>query len=144
MEKNHRMKAQSFENHPHFPTKTVVAAVLSLLALVGFAINAFLHPGFESVALIALTLSVMVLVVISRTYTVRLQDRIIRVEMCLRLERLGKSAEFSRLSTPQLVALRFASDAELPGLVDRTLRDNLSLEQIKQAVTDWQPDDLRT
>ena len=123
---------------------TVVAALLSLVVLVGFGINAFRQPSFESVALIALTLAVMVLVVISRTYTVRLQDRIIRVEMCLRLERLGKSAEFSRLSTSQLVALRFASDAELPALVDRALRDDLNLEQIKRAVTDWQPDHLRT
>ena len=138
------MNTQTFDNHPHFPTMTVVAAVFSVLALLGFGVNAFRHPGFESVALIALTLSVMALVVISRTYTVRLQDRIIRVEMCLRLERLGKGGEFSRLSTSQLVALRFASDAELSGLVDRALRDDLNLEQIKQAVTDWQPDDLRT
>ena len=138
------MKTQTFDNHPHFPTMTVLAGALTILALAVLVLNVFRHPSLEGVALIALALAVFVLAGISRAYTVRLQDRIIRVEMCLRLERLGKGQEFSRLFTPQVVALRFASDAELPGLVDRALRDNLSLEQIKRAVTDGQPDHLRT
>lgn len=79
------MKAQTLDNHPHFPTMTVLAAALTILALVVFVLNAFRHPSLEGVGLIALALSVSVLAVISRTYTVRLQDRIIRVEMCLRL-----------------------------------------------------------
>ena len=84
------------------------------------------------------------LALISRAYTVRLQDRIIRLEMRLRLERLGKAFEFTRLTTPQLVALRFASDAELRDLVDRTLTENLALDQIKRSINDWQPDFHRT
>ena len=62
----------------------------------------------------------------------------------IRLERLGKGSEFTLLSTPQLVALRFASDAELPDLVDRAWKENLALVQIKRAVKDWQPDLHRT
>jgi len=84
------------------------------------------------------------LALISRAYTVRLQDRIIRLEMRFRLERIGRADEFARLTTPQLVGLWFASDAELPDLVDRALREDLSLDQIKRNVEDWQPDFHRT
>jgi hypothetical protein len=64
--------------------------------------------------------------------------------MRLRLERLGKTAAFTQLTTTQLVALRFASDAELPHLVDRTLAEHLDLNQIKRSILDWQPDFYRT
>jgi hypothetical protein len=83
-------------------------------------------------------------VVISRTYIVRLQNRIIRVEMMLRLERLGRGADFGKLSMAQIAALRFASDAELPALIGRAINERLTSDQIKRAVTDWQGDYFRT
>ena len=109
-----------------------------------FCFESFRHPSLQAFGLIALAFSAVVLALISRAYTVRLQDRIIRLEMRLRLERLGKAIEFERLTTPQLVALRFASDAELRDLVDRTLTENLALDQIKSSIDDWQPDFYRT
>jgi hypothetical protein len=138
------MKAQNFANHTYFPTMTPVAGFPAVTALLLFVFEAFRHPSLEVFALIALAFSAIVLALISRAYTVRLQDRIIRLEMRIRLERVGKGSEFTLLSTPQLVALRFASDVELPDLVDRTLNENLALVQIKRAVKDWQPDLHRT
>jgi hypothetical protein len=102
------------------------------------------QPTAQNLALICLAFSVIVLALISRAYTVRLQDRIVRLEMQLRLERLGGEHDFPRLSTAQLAALRFASNAELPGLLDRSLAENLTPDQIKRAVCDWQPDFYRT
>lgn len=123
---------------------TIMAGLPALLAL-GWMVYALIrNPTLENVALLCLAFSVMVLVSISRAYTVRLQDRIIRLEMRLRLERLGRAAEFSRLSTPQVVALRFAADAELPGLIDSALTKNLPPAEIKKAVSDWQADLHRT
>jgi hypothetical protein len=43
-----------------------------------------------------------------------------------------------------MVGLRFASDAELPALVDRTVREHLSRDDIKKAIKDWVPDFERT
>ncbi len=48
-----------------------------------------------------------------------------------------------RLSFSQLAALRFASDEELPGLIEKTLHDGLSADMIKKSVTNWMPDDMR-
>jgi hypothetical protein len=79
-----------------------------------------------------------------RQSALRLQDRIIRAEMRARLAHLGRHDAFARLSLPQLVALRFASDLELPALIDRVLTERLTPDQIKRAVTSWQPDLLRT
>jgi uncharacterized protein DUF6526 len=53
-------------------------------------------------------------------------------------------ANIHALTTPQLVALRFAADQELPGLVDRAVREKLSRDDIKKAITNWQADWERT
>jgi len=57
---------------------------------------------------------------------------------------LPQQAALGRLSTPQIVALRFASDAELPALLERADREQLSSDQIKKAIQNWRPDWDRT
>ncbi len=138
------MKTQNFANHIYFPIMTPAAGIPAIMALLLFGFEAFRHPSPQAFGLIGLAFSAIVLALISRAYTVRLQDRIIRLEMRLRLERLGKAFEFTCLTTPQLVALRFASDSELRDLVDRTLTENLALDQIKRSIKEWQPDFHRT
>lgn len=137
-------KIQNYKNHAHLPRLTQVAGIPALIAMVLVIVALVREPDLQGYALLCLTFSVLVLALISRAYTVRLQDRIIRLEMQLRLERLGLGSQFHRISTQQLVALRFASDAELPSLIDRAIRESLSGDQIKRAVTDWQPDLHRT
>ena len=137
-------QTQTYATHPHFPAPTSLAGLFGVVAFVLLVYGTFRAPTLQNVALVCLAFSVMVLVGISRLYTTRLQNRIIRLEMQLRLERLGRARDFARLSTPQLVGLRFASDAELPGLMDRALAENLTSDQIKRAVTDWQADWHRT
>lgn len=135
---------QTYANHAHRPVPTVVATLFAIVALGLFVAGATGRPWPLTAGLLSLTMSVLALVWISRVYIVRLQDRIIRLEMRMRLARLGREADFDRLSTPQIVALRFASDAELPALVDRALAERLTSRQIKQAVRSWQPDYHRT
>lgn len=135
---------QSYANHAHRTPLTTAAGFFAVLALAVFVERMTQWPWPLTIGLLCLTTSVVLLVLISRTYTVRLQNRIIRLEMRLRLARLGREADFERLTTPQLVGLRFASDAELPALVDRALAEGLTSRQIKQAVRNWQPDHHRT
>jgi hypothetical protein len=140
-----RRPAQGYANHAYRPVATAVAGSFVVLAL-SVAILIGLRGGSILVvlALVSLTFAVMTLVLISRSYTVRLQNRIIRLEMQLRLASLGRGDVFSRLSMPQVAALRFAGDAELPALADRAVQESLTADQIKRAVTDWQGDFFRT
>ena len=135
---------QNYKNHAHQPRQTTVAALFALAAFIMLVIAAVRAPSLQNIALVLLCCAVIVLVGISRSYTVRLQDRIIRLEMRLRLERMGRGGDFARLAHPQVIALRFASDEELPDLLDRALSERLSSKQIKEAVKDWQADWYRT
>ena len=135
---------QSYARHAHRPTQTAVAGLFGAVAFILFVVGLIRAPSVQSVALLCLAVSVMTLVAISRLYVVRLQDRIIRLEMQIRLERLGRSHLFPLLSTPQIIALRFASDAELPALADRASAENLTADQIKKQVREWQADLHRT
>ena len=135
---------QTYGSHVHRPRLTAGAGLFATLALALFIIEMRRWPSVLTFGLLCLTVAVMFLVVISRVYIVRLQDRIIRLEMRVRLARLGHEAQYDRLSTRQLVALRFASDAELPTLMQRALSENLTGRQIKEAIRDWQPDLYRT
>jgi len=99
------------------------------------------------IGLFGLTGAILTLLLISRAYTTALQDRIIKLEMRLRCASLltpSQQAIVARLPKPQLVALRFASDGELPSLVERADREQLTADQIKRAITNWLPDLDRT
>jgi hypothetical protein len=137
-------RTQNYANHAHQPRQTFIASLFGFSALGLLAVEAFKNPTLINLALVSLSLAVVMLVIMSRTYIVKLQDRIIRLEMRLRLERLGRGADFARLGHQQVVALRFASDDELPELIDRALTERLSAKAIKQAVKQWQPDWYRT
>ena len=139
--------AQSFESHAHHPVPTYIAAVCAIAAfvmLIGawqFSWSTF-YPG-----VVSLSLAVIALVSISRSYIVRLQDRIILLEMkvrCAELLPAGQDARLAELSPKQIVALRFASDRELGDLLDRAIRDKLPPKEIKRAITQWREDLLRT
>jgi hypothetical protein len=114
------------------------------MAMVVFAIVAARQPSLAALGMLSLSVGVAALVVISRVYVVSLQDRIIRIEVHGRLLRLGRDRDFERLTIKQITALRFASDAELPALLDKTLAENLTPDQIKRAVVNWQADHYRT
>ena len=141
------MAEQSFASHVHHPVPTYVASVFVLVALVT-GIGAWLL-GWQTleVAVVALACGATVLVTISRAYTTKLQDRIIMLEMTVRCAQVlgpSQSAQLAELTPKQITALRFASDAELGALLDRTVREKLPPREIKRAIKQWRPDYLRT
>jgi hypothetical protein len=137
-------ETQTYANHVHRPIGWTITAIFAVLALAGMVLFVLRTPSILTVALLMMASAVAGLVVLVRRYTTRLQDRIIRLEMRLRLSGLGREYDVTRLSVRQLVALRFASDAELGALVDRAVAENLTSDQIKRAITNWQADRMRT
>ena len=143
------MATQNYANHRHPPKTTGVGLLFLVLASVAFGLRWFEIGGRLTMALgvAGVLASVMVLLLISRMYTTALQDRIIKLEMRVRCATLlspAQQAALAQLAKPQLVALRFASDQELPGLLERAQLEHLSGEDIKKAIKHWVPDWDRT
>ncbi|HEV8580285.1 MAG TPA: DUF6526 family protein [Thermoanaerobaculia bacterium] len=104
-------------------------------------------PFFDRLLGAVAALALVLLSWYARTFPLRAQDRIIRLEEILRLERLLPAElkpRIGELRTGQLIGLRFASDEELPELtrmvLDKGIRDR---EEIKKLVRSWRPDYLR-
>ena len=138
------MPEQTYATHRYRPMFWLVAFLCGTFALVAMLALLIRQPSVLTVGLSLLALTGLFTLHLLRLFALRLQNRIIQLEMQVRLARLGKEADMPRLSLPQLIALRFASDAELPALMDRAIAENLTPDQIKRAVTSWQGDFLRT
>jgi Family of unknown function (DUF6526) len=138
---------QNFANHARFdpPFHFFILPVFAISLLVTI-VHLVMHPGLHSGWLVIFMLAASAAVLKMRLYALKVQDRLIRLEERLRLAILldeplrSKIREFSE---SQLVALRFASDAELPALAARTLAERLSKTDIKKAVQQWRPDEWR-
>jgi hypothetical protein len=140
------MAEQSFKNHAHRPTETGVLWLLAMVALV-LMVQQFRGAETRDWAIVVLTLAMFLVGWISRAYIVRLQDRIIMLEMKVRAAEVlpaGQDAALAKLTRQQIVALRFASDEELGALLDRAVRESLSPKDIKAAVRTWRADHYRT
>jgi len=119
-----------------------IAALCILLAL-WIVIRNF---SLSSLELLLLAIALMLAALRVRAYATKLQDRIIRLEERLRLAALvpeNLRARIPELSEGQLIALRFASDAEAPGLVQRALNDKMSKDDIKKAIVNWRAAEFR-
>ena len=144
-------KPQTLANHTrwdppyHFYVVPIfgLALILTLIHFFAHIAHGDIHDHIHSVLLILLAVAFLIWLVKTRFYALKVQDRVIRLEECLRLTQLLPDALRSRipeLTEGQLVALRFASDAEIPKLVERTLKENLSSADIKKAIQTWRPD----
>jgi hypothetical protein len=125
----------------HFIAMPIIGAHVALL-LYNLARAPSLAGLWNALVMIALFIALLS----SRWMALRVQDRLVRLEETLRLERLlpGRSADLERLTLGQLIGLRFASDAEVPHLVDRILAGELqTADDVKRAVQHWKPDHLR-
>jgi hypothetical protein len=144
------MATQTYATHRHPPKLTGIGFLFLVIAIVAFALRAYGIGGrreMMALGLFGLIACNLILLFISRRYTTALQDRIIKLEMRVRCASLltpSQQAILARLDKPQLIALRFASDAELPALLEQADREHLSADQIKRAIKNWLPDLDRT
>lgn len=104
-------------------------------------------PSVEATLAILTSIALIILAWYTRLFALTVQDRVIRLEMRLRLKELLPAAlqpRIRELTRGQLVALRFASDAELPELTEKVLRDQIhDRAAIKQMIREWEADHLR-
>lgn len=101
------------------------------------------HENFHAFLLILLALALLILLFKVRLYSLKVQDRVIRLEERLRLTQLLNEplrSRISELTEDQLCGLRFASDAEVAKLAERALNEKLSRKDIKKAIQDWRAD----
>jgi Family of unknown function (DUF6526) len=141
-------ESQSFANHvrivPGFHYGVVGALSLNFLWSL---VRLYRGPGLDALVGVITAAGLLGLLFYARLFPLRVQDRIIRLEMRLRLASVlppDLRARAGSLRTGPLVALRFASDAELPVLVRQVLDENLAdRREIKRRIREWQADHLR-
>jgi hypothetical protein len=139
---------QSYSNHTKWDPKFHFVVFPILLVNVFYRVYEMLESeiNFAMAWEIVVALALLILMFTVRIYALKVQDRVIRLEERLRLERLLPEASRSRigeLTEAQLIGLRFASDAELPALMEDVLKTQMGTKQIKQAIKNWRPDEFR-
>ena len=139
---------QSYKNHAKFvPPFHFFAFPIAAISAVSLTVHAINHASWDAVIAALMGWALLVMFFMSRIFALTVQDRVIRLEMRLRLRELlppdlqPRIHEFTR---NQLVAMRFASDRELPALARRVLDEKLAdRKAIKMLIQDWQADHLR-
>jgi hypothetical protein len=135
---------QTSANHGQLdPLFHFVVLPIFIFWVIGATIHFIRYPSYISGSFFVISVAALIAALKVRMYALKVQDRVIRLEERLRLNMLCSEPMRSRipeLNEDQLIALRFASDAELPKLAERALAEKLSRAQIKQAIQIWRPD----
>lgn len=139
---------QTFENHARFvPGYHYVLFALLLLALVWEVSRLLTGFSVERLVDVVLVVALVLTASYARTFPLGVQNRLIRLEERLRMQQLlpdDLKARVPEFTTPQLIALRFASDAELPDLARRVLEEGIvDRKAVKKLIRHWRADHER-
>src|SRR3984957_19383542 len=136
---------QTYANHARFhPLFHYFLAPGSLALIVLTVIYVSRHSSqLEAWILLLMAILFFAALFLVRLYPLKAQDRIIRLEERLRLQTILSTALARRipeLTEAQLIALRFASDSELPALVEKALASKMPAPEIKRNIVAWRAD----
>lgn len=138
------MNEQNYKNHPQMVPGFHYVTFGLLFALLGGSINYIIKATPENKYLASLVVLIAIIFVLiawyARTFALKAQDRAIKAEEGLRYFIMTGKAFPSELKLSQIIALRFASDAEYLALLDRAIKENLSNKEIKMAIQNWKAD----
>jgi hypothetical protein len=137
---------QTLANHAKYdPAFHFFLSPLALVLFIGAVRHALNAGTGEAWGLAGLALTLLVAVFKMRLYSLKVQDRLIRLEERLRLAKLAPDMEARAgdLAVGQWVALRFASDAEMPALAAKAISEKLTGRQIKEHIREWRADLFR-
>ena len=141
-------RVQTYKNHSRLiPAYHFFVVPVLFLNVINELRRAWLYPSAGRAVSVVVALALLTLAFLARTMPLAAQDRLIRLEMRMRLQQLlppDLRARINDLTPRQLVALRFAGDAEMPELVRDVLGGQLkSSKEIKLRIKDWQADWVR-
>ena len=141
-------RPQTFENHARWvPAYHFGISAILLANLVTAIAQLVRNPSWLTVLGVLMAVALFGMFWYVRAFALRVQDRVIRLEMRLRLRGLlpaDLQPRIPDLSPGQLIALRFASDEELPALVRDVLEKRVTGgSEIKRRIRNWQADELR-
>ena len=138
------MQEQNFKNHAQMVLGYHYVTFAAIIALLGGSINYLLRATPENkylASLLVLTTVIFILIAwYARGFALKAQDRAIRAEESLRYYIMTGKALPTELRIGQIIALRFASDAEYLALVERAIKENLGSKEIKMAIQNWKAD----
>jgi hypothetical protein len=142
-----RQSTQNFGNHSRYvPLYHFGLLAIALLSL-GLAVKRVTsHVSADTLLEFLLVVALILVAYFARSFALTVQDRVIRLEVRLRLQTLAPqlAARFDELTPAQFTALRFAGDAELPALAQQVIEGKLTKgSDIKKQIRDWKPDHLR-
>ena len=138
---------QNFKNHAryiplwHYITPLIIAGILGW-GIVNFTSH-HLEIHFLGASMILISVVLLLIWWYARVFAIRAQDRAIRAEENFRHFILTGKPFDSKLRMSQIIALRFASDEEMPALAKKAEEENLSSKQIKEAIKNWRADHHR-
>lgn len=141
-------QGQNFSNHTRFvPPFHYVALPILLVNFVSAVVGLFNGITWDASLHVLVAVALIIVALFARVFALKAQDRVIRLEMRLRMRELLPEDRQGRINdfTPtQMVSLRFAGDAELPELARKVLDENITkTTSIKKMITDWQGDYFR-
>jgi hypothetical protein len=141
-------EVQNFKNHARFvPAFHFFVGPVFLINIGWSVVRVVRSFSFGTIVSLLVAIALFVLALTARIFALTVQDRVIRLEMRLRMQQTlppDLTPRIPEFTVGQLVALRFASDAELPDLARKVLQENLTERKaIKTLVRNWQPDHLR-
>ena len=141
-------QGQNFANHTRFvPAFHYVALPILLVNFVSAVVGLFNGITWDASLHVLVAVALIIVALFARVFALKAQDRVIRLEMRLRMRELLPEDRQGRINdfTPtQMVGLRFAGDAELPELARKVLDENITKStSIKKMITDWQGDYFR-
>ena len=141
------MNTQNLKNHARYiPIWHIVVPILLLSVLVGSIItlvHATHETHFVAVCVLIIALILPLFYWYCRAFALKAQDRAIRAEENFRHFILTGKPMDRQLRMGQVIALRFASDEEMPALAKRAVTENLSSRQIKGEIKNWKADNYR-
>ena len=139
---------QTYANHRRFvPLYHFVSFAILAVNQVWALVRLVRTPSWESGFGVLLAFALLCIFWYAREFPLAVQDRLIRLEMRLRLQQVLPAdlrPRILELTVPQLIGLRFASDAEMTDLVRDVLANNIQdRETIKKKIKNWQADNQR-